>query len=71
VDKRHQEPWSKSTMEGSFLSEDSCCSQSRDLDGISVSSASSLGPRDRNSDLYLAMTPSPGSNNKVSVSLTS
>lgn len=76
VDNRHHQ-WinscglSKSMMEGSFLSEDSCCSHGRDLDQISISSTSSIGgptSRDRRSaDIYLPMTPSPGSNNKVSV----
>ncbi|BES90064.1 Ankyrin repeat and sterile alpha motif domain containing [Nesidiocoris tenuis] len=75
VDNRHHQ-WinscglSKSMMEGSFLSEDSCCSHGRDLDQISISSTSSIGgptSRDRRSaDIYLPMTPSPGSNNKVS-----
>lgn len=73
IDSRQQ--WnscglSKSMMEGSFLSEDSCCSHGRDADQISVSSTSSVGgptSRDRRSaDIYLPMTPSPGSNNKVS-----
>uniref|UniRef100_A0A0A9XHU4 Ankyrin repeat and sterile alpha motif domain-containing protein 1B n=1 Tax=Lygus hesperus TaxID=30085 RepID=A0A0A9XHU4_LYGHE len=74
VDNRHHQ-WvnscglSKSMMEGSFLSEDSY-SHGRDLDQISISSTSSIGgptSRDRRSaDIYLPMTPSPGSNNKVS-----
>ncbi|XP_024083009.1 ankyrin repeat and SAM domain-containing protein 1A-like isoform X3 [Cimex lectularius] len=73
VDSRHYQ-WSnscglsKSMLEGSFMSEDSCCSHGRDPDQISISSTSSIGgPSSRRStDLYIPMTPSPGSNNKVS-----
>lgn len=62
---------SKSMMEGSFMSEECWCE--REPDQISISSASSVGgqvARDKraaNAEIYLPMTPSPGSNNKVSV----
>ncbi|XP_073999351.1 ankyrin repeat and SAM domain-containing protein 1A-like isoform X3 [Rhodnius prolixus] len=59
---------SKSMMEGSFMSEECWCE--REPDQISISSASSVGgqvARDKraaNAEIYLPMTPSPGSNNK-------